>query len=269
MIAHCKPATVEGVVLERANLDLMRQHEASRTLVKSPPELWAECSDAASLARHLGQFGEIRITRLEPETAVAWEGELASGTVRLEPSGWGTRVILTAEAAEEPEAAVEPVVEPEPEVAAVVEPEAVVEPVAVVDPVAAVEPVVEGEPEPLLVVEQPSTARPLSRRRGFFAWLKSWFEPPQPVATPLDPVAETAPVEEVDPEPVREPDPEPEPVREPEPDATREPEPEDPEPEAPEAQTSEPETPALDPTAALTAALDSLGQAHHRPFSRA
>src|SRR5579884_991964 len=69
---------------------------ASRTLVKSPPELWTECSDAESLGRHLDGFGEIRITRLEPETAVAWEGELASGTVRLEPSGWGTRVVLTA-----------------------------------------------------------------------------------------------------------------------------------------------------------------------------
>ncbi len=76
----------------------MTEHEASRTLVKSTPELWAECSDAASLARHLGQFGEIRITRLEPETAVAWEGEEISGTVRLEPSGWGTKVILTARA---------------------------------------------------------------------------------------------------------------------------------------------------------------------------
>ena len=74
----------------------MTEHEASRTLVKSPPELWAECSEAASLARHLGEFGEIRITKLEPETAVAWEGDVARGTVRLEPSGWGTRVILTA-----------------------------------------------------------------------------------------------------------------------------------------------------------------------------
>ncbi len=60
------------------------------------PELWAECSDAASLARHLGAFGEIRITQLEPETAVAWEGAAASGTVALEPAGWGTRVTLTA-----------------------------------------------------------------------------------------------------------------------------------------------------------------------------
>ena len=74
----------------------MTELQASRTLVKSPPELWAECSDAASLARHLGQFGAIRITRLEPETAVAWEGERARGTVRIEPAGWGTKVILTA-----------------------------------------------------------------------------------------------------------------------------------------------------------------------------
>jgi hypothetical protein len=43
--------------------------QASRRLVKSPPELWAEVSDPASLARHLGELGEIRITRLEPETA--------------------------------------------------------------------------------------------------------------------------------------------------------------------------------------------------------
>ncbi|MFZ1996581.1 MAG: hypothetical protein WAU75_20885, partial [Solirubrobacteraceae bacterium] len=73
----------------------MTEHQSSRTLVKSAPELWAECSDAASLARHLGAFGEIRITQLDPETTVAWEGAAASGTVRLETSGWGTRVTLT------------------------------------------------------------------------------------------------------------------------------------------------------------------------------
>ena len=70
--------------------------EAKRTLVKSPPELWAELSDMAALARHLGEFGEIRITRTEPESVVEWEGDLASGSVRLEPSGWGTTVTLTA-----------------------------------------------------------------------------------------------------------------------------------------------------------------------------
>src|SRR5688572_26610815 len=72
--------------------------EAKRTLVKSPPEIWAEVSDAGALARHLGEFGEIRITRTQPESLVEWEGEKASGCVRLEPSGWGTKVTLTADA---------------------------------------------------------------------------------------------------------------------------------------------------------------------------
>jgi len=84
--------------------------EAKRTLVKSPPELWAEVSDPGALARHLGEFGEIRITRTQPESIVEWEGETASGCVRLEPAGWGTRVTLTAErvAEEEPASAPEP-----------------------------------------------------------------------------------------------------------------------------------------------------------------
>ncbi len=68
-----------------------------RTLVKTPPELWAEISDAESLARHLEAFGDIRITRTKPETTVAWEGDRARGTVEIEASGWGTKVTLTAE----------------------------------------------------------------------------------------------------------------------------------------------------------------------------
>jgi len=153
--------------------------EAKRTLVKSPPELWAEVSDAGALARHLGEFGEIRITRTQPESVVEWEGDLASGCVRLEPSGWGTRVTLIAEPAQ----ADEP--EPEPEPAA--------------------------EPEP---------APP--PRPGF--WARLFRRPPEPVAI--------------------EPEPEPEP---------------------------EPAAPRLDPDrafATLTGVLDTLGAAHHRPFSR-
>jgi hypothetical protein len=69
--------------------------EVQRTLVKSPPELWNELSDPASLARHLGALGEIRITRADPETTVEWEAEEACGTVAIKPSGWGTRVTLT------------------------------------------------------------------------------------------------------------------------------------------------------------------------------
>ncbi len=90
--------------------------EAKRTLVKSPPELWAELSDMAALARHLGEFGEIRITRTEPESVVEWEGDLASGSVRLEPSGWGTKVTLTAlPVMLDPPPPPEPEPEPEPD----------------------------------------------------------------------------------------------------------------------------------------------------------
>jgi hypothetical protein len=71
--------------------------EAKRTLVKSGPELWAELTDPGALAGHLGPFGAVRITRTTPETLVEWEGDRATGTVRLEPSGWGTRVVLTSE----------------------------------------------------------------------------------------------------------------------------------------------------------------------------
>ena len=155
--------------------------EAKRTLVKSPPELWAEVSDAGALARHLGEFGEIRITRVQPETVVEWEGDLASGSVQLEPSGWGTKVTLTAEpAAEEPPPAPAP-----PQV----------------DPPAA--------PEP----------------KGF--WARLFRRRPAANVT----------------EPERQPEPEPdtEPVQ------------------------------AIDEqraVAALTEVLDTLGAAHHRPFSR-
>src|ERR671918_621072 len=118
---------------------------AKRTLVKSPPELWEELSEEEGLAKHLGAFGEIKITKLEPEHTVAWEGEHASGTVSIEPSGWGTKVTLQAEL---------PWVEPEPET----EPEPEVEPEPVADAVPEPEPVAEADPEP----ERP--------RRGFWGW---------------------------------------------------------------------------------------------------
>ena len=73
----------------------MSSSEVQRTLVKSPPELWAELGDPAALARHLGGLGEIRITRIDPEQSVEWESEDASGTVLIKPSGWGTKVTLT------------------------------------------------------------------------------------------------------------------------------------------------------------------------------
>jgi hypothetical protein len=143
--------------------------EVQRTLVKSPPELWAELSDPTTLGRHLGELGEIRIVRTEPDRAVDWEaaeeeGAQASGRVEIEPSGWGTRVTLSARRT---------IVAPEPEP----------EPVEV-----AVEP--EPEPEPEVIEPEP--------RPGFFARLFRRHRQPVPV-----------PVSEPEPEPTIEPEPEP------------------------------------------------------------
>jgi hypothetical protein len=220
----------------------MDEPRAQRTLVKSPPELWAEISDLEALARHLGEFGEIRITRLEPETTVAWEGDRASGTVQLEPSGWGTKVTLTAELA----AAVAP---PEPEwvpqpppvrIAPAPEPEPRPEP----------EPEPQHEPLPAAEAVEPEPAR----KRGFFARLFGRRAVAEPAPEADEPEA-------VEPEPVV-----PEPAAA-EPGAA-EPEAVEPEPElvAPAA-----EAVTLDPDRALailTSVLDDLGSARHRPFSR-
>jgi len=215
---------------------------AKRTLVKSPPELWEELSEVEGLAKHFGAFGEIKITKLEPEHTVAWEGEHASGTVSIEPSGWGTKVTLHAELPELEEAPVAE--EPEPEPVAE-EPEPVTEEPMAEEPepvVEASEPVEEAE-EPLAEAEEPEAPK----RRGFFAWFfrTRTGEP------------------EIEPEPVI-PEPEPELV------AVVEPEPE-PEPEPVGVAVGADDDQGLDAERAqhvLDGALDALGAAHHRPFSR-
>ncbi len=97
----------------------MISSEVQRTLVKSPPELWAELSDPAALSRHLGELGEIRIIRTEPERTVEWTAENTTGTVSIKPSAWGTSVKLTVtrELAEPPLAPDSP-----PEARAAIEP---------------------------------------------------------------------------------------------------------------------------------------------------
>jgi hypothetical protein len=263
---------------------------AKRTLVKSPPELWEELSEVERLAKHLGAFGEITITKLEPEHTVAWEGEHASGTVSIEPSGWGTKVTLRAELPEreepEPEPEPEPVPEPKPEP----EPEPEPEPVAAA-------PAEEGQHtgdkcgrirvEAEQDDDSGEEARDEAPRRGFWGWLfRRRTEPmtrePEPVAAEAEPepvVAEALPepvAAEAEPEPVvaeAEPEPvvakvEPEPVVEesaPEPVPVPVPVPE------PVLDDSALDDAALDPERArliLDEALDTLGAAHHRPFSR-
>jgi hypothetical protein len=67
-------------------------YEVSRTLVKSPPELWAELEGA-----RLGDsLGATSVKTTEPERELAWEADGTAGLARLEPSSWGTKVTLTA-----------------------------------------------------------------------------------------------------------------------------------------------------------------------------
>ena len=179
--------------------------EAQRTLVKSPPELWAELSDPISLARHLGEFGEIRIARVEAETSVEWEAESASGRVELKPSGWGTKVTLTVAR----EAPWPVVAEPQPEPKPKLEPE--------------------PEPEPAPVLADPT---PKFFARLFRRWRRE--------------------------QPSIEPDPEPE-AQAPPPDLATE--------LAAELARVE-ATMAEQDSELLSAVLDRLGAAHHRPFSR-
>jgi hypothetical protein len=189
---------------------------AERTLVKSPPELWAELSEVDRLAQHLDAFGEIRITKLEPEHTVAWEGEHASGTVSIEPSGWGTKVTLEAalEGSEEPP----PIVE---------------------------------EPTPAAPAAQPGLPPLLSEVAGRGSLLARWLFRPRsahqasayrvpPPATAIAPaVREPAPATEPPPQPAAG-------------------------PAGPEAGNIDPE----EARAVLDGVLDTLGAAHHRPFSR-
>jgi hypothetical protein len=230
--------STQGSPPQEANTEPMPEPRAQRTLVKSPPEIWAEVSDVSTLARHLGEFGEIRITRLEAETTVVWEGDRARGTVELEASGWGTKVTITAEAIATDDAEGE-VVEAEAEVAAeevtaeiVVEEDPpaeaeVVEEIAAEEAVAeeavaeeavaeeavaeeaVAEEVVEKEAEPIEAEAEPviATEAPVpAPRRGFFARLRR-RRAPEPVAD-QPAIAPPAVVEIPEPAAI-EPDPEP------------------------------------------------------------
>jgi hypothetical protein len=276
----------------------MQQSTATRRLVKSPPELWAELSTEDSLGRHLAEFGEIRITRVDPETTVAWEGDRVSGTVELAPTGWGTKVVLTATPAAEPagrEAAphTEPAgaqgAPPEP-AAAVPEPAGVVpeSEAAVPEPAAAV-------PEPDAAVPEPEAAAPRpaaepAKKRGFFARLFGRRDKTPKAAIPSRPAPAPAAKAAIPDPPAPAPDPTPAakaaipgpPVPAPDPTPPT-PTPPSPTPGPPPVPDPSPPTPTPQPgpppqiravpnaerrTAILSDVLATLGSDHHRPYSR-
>jgi hypothetical protein len=250
---------------------------AERRLVKSPPELWAEVSEVERLAKHLGAFGEIRITKLEPEKTVAWEGDHASGTVSIEASGWGTKVILTAEVPDDspPAEEFEPEAAPEPEPELQPDPEPPDEPGPDEPPPAQPEPDEAAQAKGMVAAEAPKPSldelAPLVGRRspGFLGRIFGW-RAPEPVRPEPEPPRErdwlenalvdsaiTAHAGQPEAAMVAAPS-QPAPSRQPEP-----------EPVAVEAEPEpEPSGFELDAQAVLDQVLDDLGAAHHRPFSR-
>ena len=65
----------------------------SRTLVKSPPELWEELQGDCLAAA----VGEVTVEATKPEEELRWRADGARGYARIEESNWGTKVVLTAE----------------------------------------------------------------------------------------------------------------------------------------------------------------------------
>ncbi len=224
----------------------MVSSEVQRTLVKSPPELWAELSDPAALARHLGELGEIRIVETKPEERVEWETDGATGKVLIKPSGWGTKVTLSIT-----REIVEPAVE-EPETE---EPQAEQTPAAV-DVVPGVAEPESNETEAKEPETEPEATEATKPRRSFFSRL--FRRRSQPDAEPLA-LAEPIAVSEL-----AVPEMPPETTAETPSEAALEPSADI------SAELREAEETATDEiTAILTAVLDRLGAAHHRPFSRA
>jgi hypothetical protein len=78
---------------------------ASRTLVKSPPELWELIDQPESMqglmSALLGEASEVNIYERQPETVLCWEaaegGDQAWIEVELTESGWCTNVSVTVE----------------------------------------------------------------------------------------------------------------------------------------------------------------------------
>jgi hypothetical protein len=83
---------------------------ASRTLVKSQPELW-ELIDQPErmqglMSGLLGHAAEVTVDRREPESTLRWkameDGEEAWIKVELAEKGWGTHVEVSASKSKEP-----------------------------------------------------------------------------------------------------------------------------------------------------------------------
>jgi hypothetical protein len=162
---------------------------ASRTLVKSQPELWGMIDQHGRMqglmCALVGRATEVTVSEREPESVLCWE---AAGTedrawikVELAEKGWGTRVEVSAENPSEPvklegwlDAVLEELATPEKRpFEGMNEPPSETVEEAVKDFSAVVEkpvetPLVDEAPEPAPAVQEAPPERPKKKRRRFF-----------------------------------------------------------------------------------------------------
>ncbi len=174
----------------RTNADTMKT--ASRTLVKSPPEVWEQLDHPGRMqglmCALVGHAAEVTVYEREEESKLAWRtSDEAWIEIEIAEKGWGTNVSVTAENGSEPtklegwlDAVIDelatPTKRPFESISESPEPEtpAPVEPVPDVEPEPDEEPEPEEqeieEPEPVVAVvedPQPEPARKKKRRRFF------------------------------------------------------------------------------------------------------
>jgi hypothetical protein len=83
---------------------------ASRTLVKSPPEVWEQLDHPGRMqglmCALVGRATEVTVDQREPESVLRWQavdgGDEAWIEVELAEKGWGTNVSVSAEGGDEP-----------------------------------------------------------------------------------------------------------------------------------------------------------------------
>jgi hypothetical protein len=80
---------------------------ASRTLVKSPPEVWEQLDHPGRMeglmSALVGHAAQVEVYERVEESKLAWKaGDEARIEVELAEKGWGTNVSVSAESGEEP-----------------------------------------------------------------------------------------------------------------------------------------------------------------------
>jgi ribosomal protein L12E/L44/L45/RPP1/RPP2 len=79
---------------------------ASRTLVKSPPEVWEQLDHPGRMqglmSALVGHAAEVEVYERVEESKLAWKADDARIEVRIAEKGWGTNVSVSAENGKQP-----------------------------------------------------------------------------------------------------------------------------------------------------------------------